>query len=275
MTKYQFIAAVMFLAGCGAMDKGVSETDLIGSDETVPFEPESPVLPEKADLIADAAVNLREAPSADARIVMVVPAGSGLTSLQAQPENGYYKVALRDWEGWVYGAYVSVVARTIDPLTSTEIDSVISRAAASVGYSYWWGGGKYGCGLASGSCSGGCPECTHSGEAGADCSGMVGQAWHVPPSSSASTCVNEHPYSSSVFYSNRYYWTAASRSDLHKGDAVVHPGHIFLHASPSTANDGWGSMDAYECAGCAYKCAHHYRTAASDYIGIRRNSGWN
>jgi hypothetical protein len=272
MKKSLLFAAVMCLAGCGSMDQDVSETDLVGSDETMPFDSVS--LPERAELIADTAVNMRKAPSADAELVMVVPMGSTLTALQAQAENGYYKVALNDWQGWVYGAHVSVAGKSLDPLTTAEIDAVIARAAGSVGYSYWWGGGAWGCGLASGSCSGSCPSCSHSGSAGADCSGMVGQAWHVPPSSSASTCSNEHPYSSTMFYNNRTYWTGVSRSDMRRADAMVREGHIYLKNSTSAAADGWGTMDVYECSGCANKCWRRSRTADSSYIAIRRNSGW-
>ena len=42
---------------------------------------------------------------------------------------------------------------------------------------------------------------------------------------------------------------------------------MFVYGS----GDGWGSIYAYECKGCAYGYVGGYRTATSAYHGIRRS----
>jgi hypothetical protein len=272
MKKWLCMAAAAFLTACGGSSTGVESTSLLGSDETVEFTAFESA--EQQQLSINAPVNLRAAASPDAAILMVLPADSEVTLLGPAAEQGYYKVSFQEREGWAYGAYLQPkpveFGQSASALTLSEIDAVVARTAAGMGYSYWWGGSKFGCGLTRGSCSGSCPSCTHSGEGGADCSGLVGQGWRVPPSSSASTCIAEHPYATSSFYNYRYHWTQVSRSDMRKVDSLVRDGHMFMRIS----GDGWGTMDVYECASCSSGCARRYRTATSDYIGIRRNTGW-
>jgi cell wall-associated NlpC family hydrolase len=150
--------------------------------------------------------------------------------------------------------------------------NAIARAAASVGFSYYWGGGAW---LASGatssnkgSCSGSCPSCSHSGSYGADCSGMVAKAWQFGPKTLET---NAHPYSTSSFVSDAAgKWSTVSRGALHAGDAMVYnsggAGHIVLWEK----GDGWGASTVYECKGCSYGCVHDTRTFSSSYHGIRR-----
>ena len=65
-------------------------------------------------------------------------------------------------------------------------------------------------------------------------------------------------------------WSTVSRGKVEPADAMVYNdnghGHIFVYAK----GDGWGSMYAYECKGCADGCVYDLRTASSAYHAIRR-----
>ena len=156
---------------------------------------------------------------------------------------------------------------------STKQDQAIARAKSAMGFSYWWGHGRFRpegpTSSNKGSCSGSCPSCSHSGSYGGDCSGLVGKVWQVPSSNSDLT-VDSHPYSTVSFNGSNSQWSTVSRSNLKKADAMVYnsngAGHIFIYES----GDGWGSMYAYECKGCSAGCLHNLRTASSSYKAIRR-----
>ena len=145
----------------------------------------------------------------------------------------------------------------------------MTRAESGVGFSYHWGGGCWSPGGSHGACYGSCPNCTHSGEWGADCSGYVAKVWQVPGASALSTC--EHPYSTYNFYNEHTHWADVSRSDVKRGDAFVHnsgsEGHIFVYDS----GDAWGWVMAYEAKGCSYGIIHDSRMASSIYKPIRRD----
>jgi len=264
--------ALTGLIACGGPQSSVTSNDLVGSDETVAFEGIEGTrdVPASTLLEAREAVNLRQSPSIDAPISMVVPEGATMSLLQSAPENGFYKVNYQGREGWSYGAYLGVVVlkTASSGLTEAERDNIMERGSLVVGYSYWWGHGRFGCGLGHGSCSGSCPSCSHSGSAGADCSGFVAKAWDVPWGASG-TCTDGHPYSTYTFYDYRYYWSKISRDNATRADAFVHPGHMFLRRG---GGDNWGNIQVYECSGCSTGCVTHYRTAASDYIVIRRDT---
>ncbi|HEY4122378.1 MAG TPA: SH3 domain-containing protein [Byssovorax sp.] len=155
----------------------------------------------------------------------------------------------------------------------TVVGDAMTRAQEGVGFSYWWGHGRYlttgPTSSTRGSCSGTCPSCSHSGSYGGDCSGYVGKVWEVP-SSNTSFSTDEHPYATSSFNVDSSYWSTVSRSDLKQADAMVYntggEGHVFLYDH----GDGWGSMYAYECKGCSYGCVAGMRTATTSYHGIRR-----
>ena len=157
---------------------------------------------------------------------------------------------------------------------STSVQqAAIDRAKAGVGFSYWWGHGRF---LAqgptssiAGSCTGNCPSCTHGGSYGGDCSGFAAKVWQVP-SSNNDMSVESHPYSTADFYQDTSQWSTVSRGSVKQADAMVHrsggAGHIFIYDH----GDGWGSMYAYECKGCSYGCTAGMRTASSAYHAIRR-----
>jgi hypothetical protein len=269
MKKWLYIVAAASLAACGGANTNVESSELVGADEKVEFT--ATEFPAQTKMVVGAPVNLRTSPSRDAVVSMIVPADAEVTLLQGGLENGFYKVSYADREGWVYGAYLSMaveIGQTSSALTLQEIDTVNSRASLSQGYSYWWGGAVFGCGIEKGSCSGG----THYGSGGSDCSGLVTQAWRVPSSSNSSTCVQEKPYNTQMLYDYRYYWTQESRSDPRKMDALVTKtgGHTFLRIS----GDTWGTMEVWECGNCSTGCRYTTRGASSDYILIRRHTGW-
>jgi hypothetical protein len=150
-------------------------------------------------------------------------------------------------------------------------DDIANLASASVGYSYWWGHGRWRMdGEQRGSCSGSCPGCSHSGSYGADCSGMVGKAWQVPGPSPVTT--DSHPYSTYNFRNQQTHWTRINRDTSEKSDALVYntngAGHIVLYERRSD----WGHVTAWECKGCSYGCVHNVRSIGTNYIAIRRSN---
>ncbi len=157
------------------------------------------------------------------------------------------------------------------PPTARQL--AITRAQSGVGFSYWWGHGRWlPGGLSSstaGSCTGNCPSCTHSGGYGADCSGYVGKIWQVGTNNSDPT-VDKHPYSTLDFLAANSQWNQVDRGAVQPADALVYntngSGHIFLYES----GDGWGSMWAYEAKGCATGILHDLRTASAAYRAIHR-----
>ncbi|MBX3125588.1 MAG: thrombospondin type 3 repeat-containing protein [Polyangiaceae bacterium] len=157
------------------------------------------------------------------------------------------------------------------PPTQTR-DQIIARGKGVVGFSYWWGHGRWTTDSSAyrGSCSGSCPSCSHSGAYGADCSGFVAKAWQVPGTSAVTT--DSHPYSTYHFYHNATHWTHISRGSTKKADAMVYRtssgGHIFLYES----GDPWGWMTAIECKSCSGGCVRAGRSASSSYKAIRRHN---
>jgi len=150
-------------------------------------------------------------------------------------------------------------------------DQIIARGKGVVGFSYWWGHGRWSTtSTAHGSCSGSCPSCSHSGSYGADCSGFVAKAWQVPSAISVTT--DAHPYSTYYFDNYSYHWSTISRSSAKKADSFVYntngAGHIFLYES----GDPWGWVTAIECKGCSYGCVRGGRSISSSYKAIRRDN---
>jgi uncharacterized protein YraI len=228
-------------------------------------------------------VNFRSGPSTSESVLDVLASGTQATTVETTtPQNGYYKLNYKGSLGWSHGDYLKIVddggSTPPEPVTpppsSSDRDGAIARAKAAMGFSYWWGHGRWLAGGPSssnkGSCSGSCPSCSHSGSYGADCSGLVAKVWQVPSSNSDIT-VDGHPYSTADFIDATSQWKIVSRGSLAKADALVYrsssSGHIFLYES----GDGWGSMWAYECKGCSAGCVKNLRTAGSSYKGIRRS----
>lgn len=229
-------------------------------------------------LEAVSSLNFRSGPSTSYKVLAVLVAGTQVKTLAADPQNSYYEIEHEGMTGWSHGGYMKVVDGSSTPSdpppSSSKVDQAIARAKSGVGFSYWWGHGRWSpSGPTSsnkGSCSGSCPSCSHSGSYGADCSGFVAKVWQVPSGNDDLT-VDSHPYSTATFNDNSSLWTTVSRSSLKKADALVYrsgsSGHIIVYES----GDGWGSMWAYECKGCSSGCVRNLRTAGSSYKGIRRS----
>ena len=167
-------------------------------------------------------------------------------------------------------ALFSLIMLLAAPAQMTR-NEIIDLAISGVDYSYWWG---HGCwrsdGAQLGSCSGSCPDCTHSGSYGADCSGYAAKVWQVPSPSPIET--NAHPYSTREFRYNTTHWDPVARDEALRGDCFVYrnssntAGHIIVYES----GDPWGNVWAYEARGCSYGIVHNLRSLTSSYIAIRR-----
>jgi hypothetical protein len=217
-------------------------------------------------------LNLRTGPGTANGIRLVLPEGSDLLTVNVtEPTEGWYNVSFNGVEGWCSGKYLSFIKGPV--ANPTARDQALVRAQGAVGFSYWWGHGRWvpsGATSSSiGSCTGNCPNCTHSGSSGADCSGYVGKVWEVPSSNSDPT-IDSHPYSTVSFNGTNAQWSTIDRSALRPADALTYTvngsGHIFIYES----GDGWGSMWAYEARGCAYGIVHDLRTAGTEYKAIAR-----
>lgn len=220
-------------------------------------------------------LNLRGGPATSYSVLDVIPSGSAVKLVEAQPVDGWYRVDFNGTVGWSSGKYLEVGSAESGG-TTTARSEAITRAQSAVGFSYWWGHGRFrvegSTASNRGVCSGSCPSCTHTGSYGGDCSGLAAKVWQVP-SSNTSLTTDAHPYSTADFVSDTSQWSTISRDSMKKGDAMVYrsggAGHIFIYNS----GDAWGSMYAYECQGCAAGCIYGSRTAGSKYKAIRKN-GW-
>lgn len=272
--------AAVALAACGTGNElNIRSEQVTSADEstgTLTAELSSAV-PVGTVLRSTTGVNLRTGPSTGYKVLHVVPKGAQVTTVErTSPTNGFFKVKHNGTIGWTHGGYYSVVSKPSVSDGAGPRDTAITRAKSGVGFSYWWGHGRW---LASGPtsstkgyCSGSCPSCSHSGSYGADCSGYIAKIWQVPSTNSALND-DEHPYSTYNFYHQTTHWHGVSRSNLKKADALVYRsgsgGHMVLYESGS----GWGSMWAYEAKGCSSGIVKNLRTVTSAYKGIRRN-GW-
>ncbi len=273
--------AMLAIGACSSSAGNVDSEQLQSADEKTASsvsEELSAGVPVGSLLATTANLNLRTGASTRDRVLHVIPTGAHVTTVnRATPVSGWYNVKHNGVVGWSYGTYLKLVSTPGGGGGgggSSARSNAVARAKDGVGFSYWWGHGRW---LASGpssstrgSCAGSCPSCTHHGSYGADCSGYVAKIWDVP-SSNSNVSVDEHPYSTYNFRFQTISWHRISRSAAGLADALTHhdsgSGHIFLHES----GDGWGSMWAYEARGCASGIVHDLRTASSAYVAIARN----
>ena len=277
------LSVTVGLMGCaGTAGDTTAEGDLLtGAEETGTLSSElSSGVALGSTLRTTSNLNLRTSASLSAQVRLVIPSGATVTTVNAtQPSGGWYNVKYNGVTGWSYGTYLNLVSSPSTPSTpnptpsSTGRDGAIVRAQSGVGFSYWWGHGRWipngATSSNKGVCTGNCPNCSHSGGYGADCSGYIGKIWQVPSSNTDAT-TDSHPYSTVSFVGSNSQWSTVSRANAVRGDALVYnqngAGHIFLYES----GDSWGSMWAYEARGCAYGIAHNLRTASSAFKVIRR-----
>ena len=274
------LGCVLSLAACsGGRGEPVENAELKGADETVPAPAHalSGCVTAQTRLETVAALNLRQGPSTEAAIVLTLPEGTELSvAAESCPENGFYKVRFGGFEGWAYGAWLHASTVTLQSALSyanTRGDA-IARAKTGVGFSYWWGGGRWvetGATSANkGSCTGSCGSCTHSGSYGADCSGFAAKVW-VVPSTNQPVSYGWHPYSTYHFDNEYHGWHNVARGSTQMADAMVYNdggGHMFIYEK----GDPWGNMYAYECRGCADGCVYGIRGASSAYKAIGRDN---
>ncbi len=278
------VVASIVGSGCAAIPDEPESTDLTGAEESVSTGERAvtDAVAVGTTLRATANVNLRTGSSQSYAILHVVPEGSTVTVVAGNPNGGYYQVKHGGTVGWTYGKYYELASAPDnggdappDPgnVPSDLRQEAIARAQATVGFSYWWGHGRFReegpSASSAGSCSGSCPSCSHSGKYGGDCSGLVAKVWQVPGGNDDLT-VDEHPYSTADFVDDTSTWKTVSRASLKSADAMVYrsgsSGHIFLYSK----GDAWGSVYAYECKGCATGCVYDLRSATGAYHGIRR-----
>ena len=283
--RLMVLSVTVALMGCaGTAGETAAEGDLLtGAEEfgTLSSELSSGVAL-GSTLRTSANLNLRTSASMNAQVRLVIPSGATVTTVNVtQPSGGWYNIKYNGVTGWSYGTYLTLVSQPstgggsgggTTPST-TGRDGAILRAKGAVGFSYWWGHGRWVNGGATSSnkgvCTGSCPSCSHSGSYGADCSGYVAKAWQIP-SSNTDVSVDSHPYGTIHFIGSNAQWSTVSRANAAKGDAFVYntngAGHILLYES----GDAWGSLWAYEARGCSYGIVHNLRSVTSAYKVIRR-----
>ena len=273
------------MVGCaGTAGQTAADGELLeGAEEYGTLSSElSTGVPLGSTLKTTANLNLRTSASMSGTIRLVIPSGATVTTVNvSQPSGGWYNVKYNGVTGWSYGTYLTLVSSpnpnpNPNPAPSGVREQAIARAAGAVGFSYWWGHGRWipngATSSTKGTCTGSCPNCSHGGSYGADCSGLAAKVWEVPSSNNVMT-TDSHPYGTIHFVGSNSQWSTISRSNVQKGDALTYnengAGHIFIYES----GDGWGSMWAYEAKGCAYGIVHNIRTATSAYKAIKRAGG--
>lgn len=187
-------------------------------------------------------------------------------------------------------ALVSLVATTgaLEPVRlavaappEEPVEAILCRGASAEGFSYAWGGECW-CGAACspdlascepGLCTAdpggsGCPDCTHEGAYGADCSGFVSKVWQVPSPFALEACGVDR-FTAAAFTEDHDYWTVVSMDELEPGDAVASQTHVILVLGDE---DPHGEREVVEAKGCSYGVVRHSRSFSSTYGGARRVS---
>jgi hypothetical protein len=271
----KWLLLVALAAGCGGAEPSVEMVELKGVDESVGSSQNALTgcLAYNTTLqVTATSLNLRSGPSTSYGIVTSMPNGALVPTLDnpSCDSGGWYRVSYSGITGWASGTYLVVYtapAATRDAAI-TRAEGGTSGAAGGVGFSYWWGHGVWKAAQATGSCTGDCGSCTHSGSYGADCSGFLAKVWQVP-STNTNVSVDSHPYSTANFNVDSSQWFTIDQGTLLKADAMVYningAGHTFVYES----GDGWGTMVVHECKGCAYGCVKNARTASTSYHAIR------
>lgn len=287
--KAAFAVAALGCFGCAGsaeLSDGDVGEELIGSDEDLATTADAltGTIAVGSTLKTTGNLNLRTGPSTGYSVRLVIPNGASVTTVnQAAGSGGFYNIKYNGTTGWSSGAYLKLVTSgtptpTEPTPTAAGLDDrtpggAIARAKSAVGGTYWWGHGKWypnnvGGNNSAGSCTGSCPNCSHTGTSGADCSGYVAKLWNVP-SSNTNLSSDSHPYSTVTFNSDTSQWRTVSRNAVVQSDALVYntngAGHIFLYSS----GDGWGWINAYEAKGCATGIVYNLRTASNAFHAIR------
>ncbi len=263
-------------------DDGEPDSALVAADDGPNVGTTHEALTANGQMRTTANVNFRKGAGTSFAVISVIPAGSEVTLIDAAPSNGFLHIDWNGAQGWSSASYLQASAPsggssggtgtgTVDLNGAASPDNAIARASLAMGFSYYWGGGAWlpagPTASTKGSCSGSCPSCSHSGQYGADCSGLVAKAWQYGDKDLAT---NSHPYSTVDLVGSSSKWSTVSKGSLAKGDALVYNSSGHGHTVIWEKGDGWGSSTVYECKGCSYGCVHDTRTFTSNYKGIRR-----
>jgi uncharacterized protein YraI len=261
----------------GEPDGGAPAPDLAGGDLGSP----SAITVGGMARVTAGMLNLRTGPGTMNMILTAMPCGAQV-AVVGGPMNGWWNVTFMGQTGWASGNYL-VAESAFDSsicgggamadgglAMGGDQMAILDRAKTGVGYSYWWGHGAWADPKASaGTCVGSCPNCTHMGIYGADCSGFVAKCWQIPGPSPLTQDL--HPYSTYNFYNQTTHWSKVPRGSLQPADGLVYnangAGHIVLVES---GNDPWGDLWLYEARGCATGIVHNLRTVPMEFIAIRR-----
>ena len=301
--RFMMCGAVLWVAGCGASPGVISSfTDVPDAGEVTLDTPPDGGAPAAVDsgsadpdggVITPGAIarviagtlNLRGGAGTTNPILAVMPCAARVNVLGG-PSSGWWNVRFNGTAGWASGKYLVAesafdpavcaqpdggVAAMPDGSMPNEVADIFTCAKLGVGYSYFWGHGSWRAdGAQPGACTGSCPNCTHTGQYGADCSGYVAKCWQVPSPSPLPTDL--HPYSSYNFYNQTTHWKPVPRSQIQPADSLVYnangQGHMGLFDS---GMDPWGSIWFYEARGCATGVQHNLRAVSSSFIAIRRD----
>lgn len=240
------------------------------------------IFPNDSSVECTANLNLRSTASTSGNILRTMPEGSVVKVINGVASNGFIEVEHNGLQGFAAYRFLEAAATAgggSGNAASSARDEAIEIAASGVGFSYWWGHGKWQSSGATssnrGTCSGSCPSCTHGGaQNGADCSGYIAKIWKVP-SSNTSIGTDTHPYSTADFFSGTGggQWGNVSKSAMQKGDVLVYRSAGAGHMVVYDKGDAWGAPWIYEARGCSYGIVHNVRSLGSSFKGIKR-TGW-
>lgn len=289
--RFPLLAAPFLLLLACASSNADDATDTYGDngDDDGPLEAalESGTagmdIPAGATLRTTANLNFRMGPSLSATIMRVLAKGTVVYAAEGgRGQNGFIEVNANGLNGWMYMKYLTLDKEAPEDDGSDIVgldeepspSNAVARAKTAMGFSYRWGGGSWDPEGATqenkGSCSGSCPNCTHRGSYGSDCSGLVAKVWQFGSKDISS---NSHPFGTAdLNQSKSGYWsTFTDRRDAKKGDAFVYrsggAGHVVLYER----GDAWATPVVYECKGCSYGCVYNARSLGSGFKGVRRN----
>lgn len=276
------------LGACSADDEFVADLEPVETDNVEGVAESGDEItatyPAGTTARTTASLNLRSTASTSGRVITVMPSGARVTLVTGRPQGGWYQVRYDGDEGWAFGNYLSASGATggtpppsgpsTDPGTS-DFTGQRARAVASVGFSYWWGYSKLDMRgpdvVGAGSCSGGCPSCSHSGNYGADCSGFVSKVWQVP-SWNVMDRYTGNQYTTDSFRNTTGggAWSQINRSSARPGDALVYRSGGRGHIVWIMSGDPWGSPEVIEARGCSYGIRRNNRSFGSEYVAVRR-----
>lgn len=264
-------------------DDALDDRPLVAADDTIAgLSDSSEVMAAATHARATANVNLRKGPSTSSSILAIIPSGTTVSLVSPTPTSGFFAIVYNGVSGYAHSKYLTPMGSEATEESSSAVNvdvdgppspaNAIARAQTAMGFSYWWGGGAW---IASGptantrgTCSGSCPSCSHSGQYGADCSGLVAKVWQF---GTKALSVNSHPYTTADFVSDvSGLWSTVSHASLRAADALVYRSGSAGHIAIYEKGDAWGQPTVYECRGCAYGCVHSTRSF-SGYKGIRRS----